>query len=443
MNLYIESEILELKEKYTDAITKEIVSFLNGAGGSIIIGVKDNGTVVGVDKVDEVLRKISDIITTQIEPNPQDEISSELKFDDGKTLIATHINKGRHHIYCQKKYGFSSTGCTIRIGTTCKEMTPEQIKIRYEKKFIDNEYMLKKKSNSSDLSFRELKIYYSEKNYHLDDKSFETNLNLRNEAGEYNLLAELLSDKNNIPFIFVKFQGQNKASISERSDYGYGCILTTYEKIKNRLQAENICISDTTVRPRKDTYLFDFDCVNEAILNALVHNDWTTTEPQISMFNDRLDILSHGGLPNGMTKDQFFDGISKPRNATLMRIFLNMGLTEHTGHGIPTIVEKYGKDVFEIGSNYIRCTIPFDQEVIDQTDNKNVGMNVGMNVGLNKTEKKVIELLIEDQSLTSIELSEKIGVTKRTIERAFKSLQEKNMIERIGSKRDGNWIVIR
>ena len=52
------------------------------------------------------------------------------------------------------------------------------------------------------------------------------------------------------------------------------------------------------------------------------------------MFKDRLEILSHGGLPSGMTKKQFFDGISKPRNATLMRIFLNMGLTEHTGHGI-------------------------------------------------------------------------------------------------------------
>lgn len=129
------------------------------------------------------------------------------------------------------------------------------------------------------------------------------------------------------------------------------------------------------------------------------------------MFNDRLYILSHGGLPNGMTKDQFFDGISKPRNETLMRIFLNMGLIEHTGHGIPTIVEKYGKDVFEIESNYIRCTIPFEQEVIDQIDNKNVGLNVG----LNKTEKKVIELLIENPILTSIELSEKIGVTKRTI----------------------------
>ncbi len=443
MDRYIESETLELKEKYTDTITKEIVSFLNSNGGTILIGVKDNGIVIGVDKIDEILRKISDIITSQIEPNPQDEISSELKFYEGKTIIAININKGQKHIYCQKKYGFSSTGCTIRIGTTCKEMTPEQIKIRYEQKFTDSEYMIKKRSSLLDLSFRELKIYYSEKGYHLDNKSFEANLNLKNKGGEYNLLAELLSDKNNIPFIFVKFKGMNKSSISERSDYGYGCILTTYGKIKNRLQAENISISDTTIRPRKDIYLFDFDCVNEAVLNALVHNDWTITEPQISMFHDRLEILSHGGLPNGMTKKQFFDGISKPRNATLMRIFLNMGLTEHTGHGIPTIVDKYGKEAFEIESSYIRCTIPFEKEVIVQTENKNVGLNVGLDVGLNKTEKKVIEFLIENPNLTSAELAEQIGVTKRTIERTFKTLQEKKMIERIGSKRYGNWIVVR
>lgn len=256
MDRYIESEILELKEKYIDNIAKEIVAFLNGNGGTILIGVKDNGIVVGVDKIDETLRKISDIITSQIEPNPQDEVSSELKFDEGKIIIAIKINKGRKHIYCQKKYGFSSTGYTIRIGTTCKEMTPEQIKIRYEEKFTDSEYMLKKRSSLIDLSFRELKIYYSEKGYHLDDKSFETNLNLKNADGEYNLLAELLSDKNNIPFIFVKFKGTNKASISERSDYGYGCILTTYGKIKNRLQAENISISDTTVRPRREIYIY-------------------------------------------------------------------------------------------------------------------------------------------------------------------------------------------
>lgn len=158
----------------------------------------------------------------------------------------TPLNKGHKHVYCQKKYGFSSAGCTIRIGTTCKEMTQEQIKIRYEQKFIDTEYMLRKKSGLLDLSFRELKIYYSEKRYRLDDNSFETNLNSRIEAGEYNLLAELLADRNNIPFIFVKFKGENKTYISD---------------------------SDTTERPRKDIYLFDYDAVNEAVLNSLVHNN--------------------------------------------------------------------------------------------------------------------------------------------------------------------------
>ncbi len=109
-------------------------------------------------------------------------------------------------------------------------------------------------------------------------------------------MADLLADRNNVLFIFVKFQGENKAAISARSDFGYGCILTAYEKIKNRLESENICISDITVRPRVDKYLFDYDSVNEAVLNAIVHNDWTITEPQISMFSNRLEILSHGGL---------------------------------------------------------------------------------------------------------------------------------------------------
>lgn len=125
-----------------------------------------------------------------------------------------------------------------------------------------------------------------------------------------------------------------------------------------------------------------------------------------------------------------------------MRIFLNMGLTEHTGHGIPTIVNKYGKEAFEIESDYIRCIIPFETDVLEQINNKNVGLSVGLNVGLNKTERKVIEYLMQNSSLTSEILAEKIGVTKRTVERAFSTLQEKRMIERVGSKRDGRWIVL-
>ena len=133
------------------------------------------------------------------------------------------------------------------------------------------------------------------------------------------------------------------------------------------------------------------------------------------MFSDRIEILSHGGLMRGMTEKQFFEGISKPRNAALMRIFLNMNLTEHTGHGVPTIVSRYGKDVFEIEEDYIRCTIPFDSEVLEKT-RRNVGLNVGLEVRLNKTEKAIVSLLLINPDMTAAELATEIGVTKRTME---------------------------
>ena len=119
---YIESETLELKEKYTDVICKEIVSFLNTEGGTLVIGVKDDGTVIGVEKVDETLKKISDVITMQIEPNPQDEIRSELKFEDGNTLIYIHVNQGSKNIYCQNCIRLNIIYRTIE-----KETVPESV----------------------------------------------------------------------------------------------------------------------------------------------------------------------------------------------------------------------------------------------------------------------------------------------------------------------------
>ncbi len=441
MSKYIESEKMKLKVKYTDTICKEIVAFLNTDGGKIIIGVDDTGKIVGVNKVDETLKKISDIITSQIEPNPQEEIQTELKFESKKTLIILKISKGVKNIYCQKKYGFSSHGCVMRIGTTCKEMTSGQIKVRYEKNFYDDEYMIKKSASRANLSFKELKFYYADKGFHLEEGSFEVNFNLKNKEGKYNLLAELLADKNSIPFNFVKFNGLDKAAISERSDYGYRCILSVYEKIMLRLSAENICISDTTKRPRHDEYLFDYNVVNEAVLNALVHNDWTITEPQISMFQDRMEILSHGGLPKGLSISDFYKGISHPRNVNLMRIFLNMGLVEHTGHGVPTIINKYGKKVFEIKDNYIKCKIPFNKKVL-KSRIKELSPVLNKTIGLNKTEREVLKLLLENSDRTTEDISKEVGVTKRTIERSLVALQKKGKIERIGSKKAGKWSVI-
>ena len=322
--MFIESEILELKEKFTDALLRDVVAFLNTQGGDIYVGIADWGEIKGIpdDQMDDTYKKISDCITSQIEPNPQNEITVNSFKEENKNVIRISVGKGFKPIYCIKKYGYSSKGCLVRIGTTCKEMSPIEIEYRYQGNFIDDDFILKAPSHYAPLSFDMMKILLTSKGYHINLNAFDANFSLLMKSGEYNLMAELLSDKNMVPLIFVKFRGKTKASISQRSDYGDQSILLGIQRMKDRLVAENICVTDTTVRPRIDEYLYDIDCVNEALVNAIVHNDWTISEPLVSFYSDRLEITSHGGIPREITEKDFFNGVSHPRNSVLMRIFL-------------------------------------------------------------------------------------------------------------------------
>ena len=169
----------------------------------------------------------------------------------------------------------------IRIGSSCREMTETQINERYKLRFFNDDLIVSSPTNLKLLSFFTLKNSYLEMGYKLNIDTFETNLKLVNNNGEYNIMAELLSDNNRYSLIFVKSNGYNKASISQIIDYGNKSIIFGYRQLMNRISSENIWISNTTIRPRIDTYLFDYDSVNEAIVNAVVHNDWSIAEPQV------------------------------------------------------------------------------------------------------------------------------------------------------------------
>lgn len=441
---YIESEKTELKECVTDELVKEIVAFLNTDGGTIFIGVNNTGKVVGVSNIDKQLLKIADMITQQIEPNPQELVKPELLFDDGKTIIAVRVQKGFHPIYCQKKYGYSTNGCSVRIGTSSRAMSEDQIAVRYAKKYaVLTDVMVRLPSRYGDISFDILSMLLRNRGYHINPESFEQNYQLRNEHAEYNLLAELLSDKNNIPLIFVKFRGKDKSSISERSDYGHCSIISAYQQISNRLKSENICKTNTRVRPREDVYLYDFDAVNEVLVNALVHNDWNITEPLVCMFEDRLEIISHGGLPGNETKEKFFKGISNPRNSALMRVFHDLEIAEHNGHGIPTILKKYDSSVFDINDDYINVVIPFNKEVLENHGTLNGTLSGTINGTLSEKEVLVLNTILENGSYTYDDMSQKISVPKRTLTRIVSSLVDQGFLIREGSKKYGKWIVLK
>ena len=157
--LFQETEKTELKKVLNDSLQKELVAFLNSFDWTIYIGVDDDGIVVGVDNLDDTQKRIADIVTTQILPNPQSFIELGTKYVDGKNVIEIKVKKG-NALYYIKKYGRSAAGCFIRIGTTCRSMTEEEIERRYIESLSIPEKAIKDiPVLRDDLTFAKLKQY--------------------------------------------------------------------------------------------------------------------------------------------------------------------------------------------------------------------------------------------------------------------------------------------
>ncbi len=209
---YLETEQIELKRILNDNFEKEVVAFLNSHDGTIYIGVEDDGSICGIEsnKLDETMKKISDTISVGILPNPQEYVNVSAKLEEGKWIIEVNVNKGKS-LYYIGKFGRSSKGCYIRVGTSCRNMTEEQIEREYIKTLrIPKMTIVEMKSPREDLTFDEFKTILSYKHIHYNEQSFEQNFYLKNEDDKYNYLAYLLSDQNSISIKVCKFKGTTK-----------------------------------------------------------------------------------------------------------------------------------------------------------------------------------------------------------------------------------------
>lgn len=283
-------------------------------------------------------------------------------------------------------------------------------------------------------------MLYTEKGLSVNEDTFENNLKLFTKEHKYNIQANLLSDENDTSIKVVVFDGRTKASqIKYRNEYGYKCLIVAMK------QAYDYCVdvlnSTKTIFEngiRKDMRLFDIDAFRESWYNACLHNNWIDgTPPAIYIFDDHLEIISTGGLPEGLSKQDFFSGISRPVNDVLARIFIQLGLIEQTGHGVLLIVDKYGKDVFEFLDNFIKVKIPFAYNIGYERQNVQENVQVNVHVKLNKTQLEIYNLIKEYPNITFDELKKLLNVTIRTITRNIAFLKENELIERVGSDKTG------
>jgi len=298
-------------------------------------------------------------------------------------------------------------------------------------------------SEYQDMTFEKLFTYYAGKGISLKPETFKKNLSFVNKEDNYNLLAQLLSDNSHLPIRVSIFHGTNKASpLYSVKEFGNTCVLLSLEKLLEYADVINIVRANEEDRKlsRKEELLFDMDAFREALINAFVHNKWVENNaPMVTIFSDRIEILSRGTIPSNQTKEGFYLGESVPVNPQLSDIFLQLRISERSGRGVPKIIDTYGKQVFEFRENSIVVTIPFKW---NNQPGDNPRDNSGDRAPLNATQKKMLNEIRNNPNITHPQLSQALELKRTAIQTNISYLRDNDYIKRVGSNKSGYWEVI-
>ena len=293
-------------------------------------------------------------------------------------------------------------------------------------------------SEYQDLTFERLFTYYAGRGISLKNETFKKNLGLQTNNGKYNLMAQLLSDDSHMPVRVSIFSGETKASpLYSVKEFGNTCILLSLDKVLEYADVINIIQADERRRltTRKDIALFDASAFREAVINAFVHNKWVDgNAPMITVYSNRVEILSRGTLDPRQTKEGFFRGESVPINKKLSDIFLQLHISERSGRGVPKIIDIYGREAFDFRKNSIAVNIPFNKI-------KKIKYSDESHKFLSPRRRQILEEIRSNPNVTQVQLSAIVGMGLTAVEKNIRFLKENGYIERIGANKTGYWKV--
>jgi len=377
---FVETNRIEYKRELTVDIEKCVVAFLNAEGGQIYFGICDDGTILGIDDPNELQLQLKDRIINNIRPGTLGLFDIYVEEREGKQVVVLNLAGGPSIPYYIRKYGRSEKGCFLRIGSSAQPMSEEHIeKLMNQRQVFALSSVV---SRRQDLTFHQLKIFYEGYGVVLN-KYFAQTLNLKLSDGKYNLLAYLFSDTNDISIRVAKWGGEKKIDLRMNEDYGGCSLVKAMQKVLDKFDIENTTQARKRgMKTREEWRLVDAPSLRELIINAFAHNDYSQGEtPIFEIFSNRFEITSYGGLIAGMTIEEFFGGVSRPRNPDIMRIFKDLEYVERLGSGIPAVVEKYGRNIFNFSSSIIRFVIPFSTRLGFDEQTDNISDNKEDNVG--------------------------------------------------------------
>ena len=359
-----ETRTLEFKETITNTFLKTVSAFSNYDGGTIYFGIDDDGNIKGLKDVKQACLDIENEINDSISPQP----NYTMEIQNNDQTIKLTVKSG-----IQKPYLYKSKAFKRNDTATIEADTLELSRLILEGKNISFEEL---PCRQQELSFE---ILHRKLKEHIQIEAFNQDtlrtLNLYDNNNGYNNAAAILADTNHFPGIDIVKFGENISIIQKRATFENRSILEVYEKsidvFRDYYQYEVIQGAD-----REKVEKIPEAAFREAIANALIHRAWDIeSQIRVLMFDDRIEVISPGGLPSGITEEEYLSGkLSVLRNRNLANVFYRLGFVEIFGTGITRIKHLYEEGLikpdFEVSENTIKIVLPVFEKNLNLTENE-------------------------------------------------------------------------
>lgn len=432
--MHRENATTEFKREYTDDIKKTVISFLNTEGGELLIGVDDDGVVVGIDDADVTLLRTTNAIRDSIKPDATMFVLCESMEVEGKVIVAIRIQRGTARPYYLAGKGIRPEGVYVRQGSSTMPATESAI-LRMIKDTGGDDF------ESTRSLEQELTFVSAETAFHEEGIKFgaeqKRSLGIIGSDGAFTNLGLLLSDQCVHTIKAAVFEGTGRAVFRDRAEFT-GSLLKQLSDVHEYIDRHNRTRAELSGLKRVDVRDYPPQAVREALLNAIIHRDYSYGDSTlIKVSDDSVDFISLGGLPRGIEYGDLMLGVSVLRNRRLAEVFYRLRLIEAYGTGIPRIMESYARrsmrPTVEVSGNAFKITLPntnFATEAQPEDD------------GLSDVERRIMRHLLGRESASRRQIETALELSQAGATRALNALAGKHLVSRRGSGKNTTYAAV-
>ena len=446
--LFRESETIELKERVVDDIKKEIIAFANCNGGRLYIGVRDDGKITGLEDPDEASLQISNMVRDAIKPDVTMFLHYETMVEGGKEIVIVDVQRGTDRPYYLARKGMRPEGVYVRQGYSSVPATDAAI--RRMIKETDGDRFEAMRSLNQDLTFEAARNEFEIRNIDFGSQQMRT-LKLLDPDGLYSNLGLLLSDQCTQTVKAAVFQGTDSTVFKDRREFT-GSLLRQMNEVYEFIDFRNQTHATIEKLLRIDVRDYPEIAVREALLNMLIHRDYSfSASALISIYTDRMEFVSVGGLMPGIELEDILAGISVCRNQDLANVFYRLRLIEAYGTGMGKIMKAYEglgkKPRAEITKNTFKLILPnINYKDIEKNTfvlKSGISIDGALNVRerLTDTEEKILDYARSCSAITKADVMELLGTSASTATRVLRKMVNANLLKRNGKARNTNYTI--